>query len=125
MINEARTKINDEMEKENNPYVKLIGEYLLEVIKNNETAAEKILDKDKSIMKSFDEMRKVAEKVKVGNMAMISDEEGFSIVLKYFGIEKSEPKVIDDIKAVNIIERKVDKEEASEDMLDISLDAYL
>lgn len=125
MINKAITKINDEMKKENNPYVKLIGEYLLEVIKNNETAAEKILDKDKSIMKSFDEMRKVAEKVKVGNMAMISDEEGFSIVLKYFGIEKSEPKVIDDIKAVNIIERKVDKEEASEDMLDISLDAYL
>ena len=125
MINEARTKINDEMEKENNPYVKLIGEYLLEVIKNNETAAEKILDKDKSIMKSLEEMRKAAEKVKVGNMAMISDEEGFSIVLKYFGIEKSEPKVIDDIKAVNIIERKVDKEEASEDMLDISLDAYL
>lgn len=125
MINEAITKINDEMEKENNPYVKLIGEYLLEVIKNNETAAEKILDKDKSIMKSLEEMRKAAEKVKVGNMAMISDEEGFSIVLKYFGIEKSEPKVIDDIKAVNIIERKVDKEEASEDMLDISLDAYL
>ena len=125
MINKAITKINDEMKKENNPYVKLIGEYLLEVIKNNETAAEKILDKDKSIMKSFDEMRKVAEKVKVGNMAMISDEEGFSIVLKYFGIEKSDTKVIDDIKAVNIIERKVDKEEASEDMLDISLDAYL
>ena len=125
MINESITKINDEMEKENNPYVKLIGEYLLEVIKNNETAAEKILDKDKSIMKSLEEMRKAAEKVKVGNMAMISDEEGFSIVLKYFGIEKSEPKVIDDIKAVNIIERKVDKEEASEDMLDISLDAYL
>ena len=125
MINEAITKINDEMEKENNPYVKVIGEYLLGLIKNNETAAEKILDKDKSIMKSLEEMRKAAEKVKVGNMAMISDEEGFSIVLKYFGIEKSEPKVIDDIKAVNIIERKVDKEEASEDMLDISLDAYL
>ena len=125
MINEAITKINDEMEKENNPYVKVIGEYLLGLIKNDETTAEKILDNDKSIMKSLEEMRKAAEKVKVGNMAMISDEEGFSIVLKYFGIEKSEPKVIDDIKAVNIIERKVDKEEASEDMLDISLDAYL
>ncbi len=125
MINEAITKINDEMEKENNPYVKVIGEYLLGLIKNDETTAEKILANDKSIMKSLEEMRKAAEKVKVGNMAMISDEEGFSIVLKYFGIEKSEPKVIDDIKAVNIIERKVDKEEASEDMLDISLDAYL
>ena len=111
MINKAITKINDEMKKENNPYVKLIGEYLLEVIKNNETAAEKILDKDKSIMKSFDEMRKVAEKVKVGNMAMISDEEGFSIVLKYFGIEKSGPKASAYIKAADVMPKE-NKEEA-------------
>lgn len=124
MINEARTKINDEMEKENNPYVKLIGEYLLEVIKNNETAAEKILDKDKSIMKSLEEMRKAAEKVKVGNMAMISDEEGFSIVLKYFGIEKSGPKASAYIKAADVMPKE-NKEEAIEDMLNISLDAYL
>lgn len=124
MINKAITKINDEMKKENNPYVKLIGEYLLEVIKNNETAAEKILDKDKSIMKSSEEMRKAAEKVKVGNMAMISDEEGFSIVLKYFGIEKSGPKASAYIKAADVMPKE-NKEEAIEDMLNISLDAYL
>ena len=117
MINEARTKINDEMEKENNPYVKVIGEYLLGLIKNDETTAEKILDNDKSIMKSLEEMRKAAEKVKVGNMAMISDEEGF-------GIEKSGSKASAYIKAADVMPKE-NKEEAIEDMLNISLDAYL
>ena len=124
MINEAITKINDEMEKENNPYVKVIGEYLLGLIKNDETTAEKILANDKSIMKSLEEMRKAAEKVKVGNMAMISDEEGFSIVLKYFGIEKSGPKASAYIKAADVMPKE-NKEEAIQDMLNISLDAYL
>ncbi|GAB6170062.1 hypothetical protein JCM1393_25220 [Clostridium carnis] len=72
MIDKAIEKISDEIEKEKNAYVKVIGQYLLGIINNNEDAAEKILDKDKTIMKSLEAMRKEAEKVKVGNMAMIS-----------------------------------------------------
>ena len=121
MTEKAINKINDEIEKEKNPYVKVIGQYLLGVVKNNEDAAEKILSEDKSIMKSLDAMRKEAEKVKVGNMAMISDEEGFAIVLKYFGIEKEENN-IDDGK---VIDFKAKREEKREDILNISLDDYL
>lgn len=122
MIEKAIKKINDEIKKENNPYVKVIGQYLLGIVKNNEDAAEKILAEDKTIMKSLDEMRKEAEKVKVGNMAMLSDEEGFAIVLKYFGIEKEENNNIDNSK---VIDFKAKKEEKEEDLLDISLDDYL
>lgn len=124
MIERAIEKINDEIKKENNPYVKVIGEYLLGIVKNNEVAAEKILSKDKSIMKSLDEIRKEAEKVKVGNMAMISDEEGFNIVLKYFGIEKEENKN-NEIDNSKVIDFKDKKEEKGENLLNISLDDYL
>lgn len=125
MLDKAIKKINDEMEKEKNPYVKVIGEYLLGVIKNNESATEKVLDKDKSIMKSLDVMRKAAEKVKVGNMAMLSDEEGFSIVLKYFGIDKANKEEAKAISKDNVIDFKAKKEEKEEDILNISLDDYL
>lgn len=122
MLNKAVKKINDEIEKEKNPYVKVIGEYLLKVIADNEGAAEKILAVDKTIMKSLEAMRKAAEKNKVGNMAMISDEEGFAIVLKYFEIKREKKNDINDKK---VIDFKAKKEEKEEDIFNVSLDDYL
>lgn len=122
MLNKAIKKINDEIEKEKNPYVKVIGEYLLKVIADNEGAAEKILEADKTIMKSLEAMRKAAEKNKVGNMAMISDEEGFAIVLKYFEIKREKKNDINDKK---VIDFKAKKEEKEEDIFNVSLDDYL
>ncbi|EOR20555.1 hypothetical protein A500_16495 [Clostridium sartagoforme AAU1] len=122
MLNKAIKKINDEIEKEKNPYVKVIGEYLLKVIAGNEGAAEKILAADKTIMKSLEAMRKAAEKNKVGNMAMISDEEGFAIVLKYFEIKREKKNDINDKK---VIDFKAKKEEKEEDIFNVSLDDYI
>jgi hypothetical protein len=56
-------------------------------LERNPQDAEKILAADKTILKSLDEMKKAAEKKKVGNMAVLTDAEGFSVVFKYFGIE--------------------------------------
>lgn len=85
---EAIEKLNKEMDgANNNPYVQVIGKFLLQHIESNPDDAGKILAADKTIAKSLDAMRKAAEKVKVGNMAMLSDEEGYRIVLQYFGIE--------------------------------------
>lgn len=122
MLNKAVKKINDEIEKEKNPYVKVIGEYLLKVIADNEGAAEKILAADKTIMKSLEAMRKAAEKNKVGNMAMISDEEGFAIVIKYFEIKREKKN---DMANKKVIDFKAKKEEKEEDIFNVSLDDYL
>jgi len=89
MIEKAVIKIRDEIEKNNNPYVQVVGEFLLKYLNNHPEAAEKIMAEDKTIMKSLDEMRKVAEKNRVGNCAVLTDEEGFKVVLKYFGIEEN------------------------------------
>lgn len=114
MLNEAIKKINEEMQKEKNPYVQVIGGFLLKQLEVIPGAAEKILAKDKSIMKSLDEMRKAAEKKKVGNCAVLTDAEGFEIVLKYFGIEAAKAKVTpiapaikEDIQVKNEVPKKV------------------
>jgi hypothetical protein len=88
MMNEAISKLKTETEQnQNNPYIKFVGEQLINFIKANPDTAEKFLDQDKSIGKSLDVMRKAAEKKKVGNCAVLTDEEGFEIVLKYFDVK--------------------------------------
>jgi len=84
----AISKINSEIaQSKNNPYVQAIGGYLLDYLQSHPEAAEKINADDKTVFKSLDAMKKEAEKKKVGNCAVLTDSEGFAIVLKYFGIE--------------------------------------
>lgn len=123
MLENAIKKIKNEMEKENNPYVKVIGEYLLQVLKDNESAAKKVLEKDKTIMKSLKEMEKAAQKVKVGNVGILTDEEGYAIVLKYFDITKEINESINNENVIDFKSKKIEKQE--EEILSISLDDYL
>jgi hypothetical protein len=88
MLEKAIAKIKSEMDQnKNNPYVQVVGGFLLQHLKEHPESAEKIAKPEKTIVKSLDEMKKAAEKKKVGNCAVLTDEEGFEIVLKYFGIE--------------------------------------
>jgi hypothetical protein len=96
MIKEASSKIESEMlGKKDNPCIQVVGGFLLKHLDSNPQDAEKILKKDKDIAKSLDEMRKAAEKKKVGNVAVLTDEEGFKIVLEYFGIGATEEEIPD------------------------------
>lgn len=90
MLIEAIKKLKTEIvNSKNDPYIQVVGEFLISQIKNDPSNAEKIMQEGKTIEKSFEEMRKVAVKRKVGNRAVLTDQEGFSIVLKYFGIEST------------------------------------
>ena len=87
MVEQARNKLRAEIESnKSNEYIKAVGEFLINFLGEHPEAAEKIMTADKTIAKSMVEMRKEAEKKKVGNMAMLTPQEGFSIVLKYFEI---------------------------------------
>lgn len=92
MLEQAKAKLTAEMEKaKNNSYVQVVGRFLMQHLKTDPGAAEKIMDADKTIFKSLNAMRNEAEKKKVGNMAMFTPQEGFEIVMKYFGIEGAAP----------------------------------
>lgn len=92
-MHEAIDKIKAEMkENANNPYVQVVGNFLIEHVTNSPDDAPKVLAKDKTIAKSLDAMRKEASKKKVNNVAVLTDAEGFAVVLNYFGINtKTKP----------------------------------
>jgi hypothetical protein len=88
MVQKAIEKLRSEMDSnKNNYYIQVVGQYLIDHV--DEKSAEKILAVDKTIAKSMDAMRKVAEKKKVGNCAVLTPDEGFKIVMDYFGITKT------------------------------------
>lgn len=88
MFDQAIQKIKTEMDQsKNDAYIQVIGEFLLQHIEANPAAAEKILTKDKTIAKSIDEMATKARKKAKGNRAILTDAEGYAVVLKYFGID--------------------------------------
>jgi len=90
VLEKAKSKIQTEMDQnKTNPYIQAVGGYLLGYLTENPSTytADKILANDKTIAKSLDAMRTEAQKKKVGNCAVLTDAEGFAIVLKYFGLE--------------------------------------
>ena len=95
MIERAIEKIKAEMGKENNAYVKIIGEYLLKQIEINKNAAEKIVNGDKTIKGSLTEMSKEAKKNQMAGFAILTDAEGFKIVSKYFEFEAVQDKILE------------------------------
>ena len=82
IIEQAIEKVKEEMK---NSSLKIIGEYVLKHLEVNKNAAKNIVEGKKNLKGSIDAMRREAEKVKVGNMAILTEEEGFKIVDKYFG----------------------------------------
>lgn len=84
----AKAKLEAEMNANlNDQYIQVIGGFLLQHLDMNPAAAEKLLAKDKTIAKSLDAMKSEARKKQKNGMAMLTDAEGFAVVLKYFGIE--------------------------------------
>lgn len=87
MLAEAMAKLQAEIDgSNNNPYVQYIGQYLLTHLKSNPHDAERIMDADKTLAKSLVHTKNIAEKKKVGNVAMLTDEEVHLCILQYFGI---------------------------------------
>jgi hypothetical protein len=91
MLLEANKKLEVEMEQ-GNKYVKLIGQYLLDHLKKNPEEATAIMTDGKTIKGSVDAMQQ--EAMKAENSGMLSDPEGYAVVLTYFGISGQAPKVV-------------------------------
>ena len=87
MIDKAVDKIRDEMvAKTSDNYVQAVGDMLLNYLADNPGAAEQIMSTGKTIAGSLSAMQAAARKKSSGNCAVLTDAEGFAIVLEYFGI---------------------------------------
>lgn len=93
-VQKAIEKLRAEMDKnKKDGFVEVIGGFLIKTVQDSPEASEKILAKDKTISGSISEMAKEARKKSINGHAMLSDQEGFQIVLKYFGITAAAPEV--------------------------------
>jgi len=124
---EAVLKLKNEIEQnKNNPYVQVVGSFLLGHLEGNFQAAEKIMTTDKTIAKSLDAMRTEASKKKVGNCAMFTPEEGFAIVLKYFGIDSAVNIQATSATLTVKVQRPVtDQKQKSKVDFDVNLDDFI
>ena len=96
MIQKAIEKIRMEMDqKKDNSYIQAIGEMLLKHIEINRTAAEKIVNEQKTIEKSLKEVEKIAKGKAIGGCAVLSDNEVYGIVRKYYGFEAVQDKMLE------------------------------
>lgn len=87
MVQAAIMKIRDEMaENTANASIQRIGDYLLQQLQSSPDAAQQILAEGKTLRGSLAAMAKEAQKQKVGNCAVLTDEEGFALVRQYFGM---------------------------------------
>lgn len=86
-MQQAISKLNVEMQEKNNQYVSLIGGMLINKMESGADLAELIMAEGKTITGSLEAMKNEAKKKQSGGMAMLTDEEGFKIVLKYYGYD--------------------------------------
>jgi len=88
MLNKAIEKLKAEIDSsKNNPNIKVVGEFMFRQLDVNNGAAEKVIQDGKTIKGSIGEMSKIARTKAVDGCGILTDQEGFEIVLKYFGIK--------------------------------------
>jgi|LGOV01.1.fsa_nt_gb hypothetical protein len=90
MLNKAIEKIKEEIKEamknsKNYGYVRYVGEYILQNL--NESNSENILKEGKTIIGSLKHMENVAKKQKIGNVAVLTPEEGLEAVMEYYEIK--------------------------------------
>ncbi|NTU28871.1 hypothetical protein HPY27_01685 [Brevibacillus sp. HB1.1] len=122
MLSDAISKLKTEMESDNeHPYIKLVGDFLIRHLESNPDDAEKIIAADKTIAKGLAAMKAEAKKNQYDGMGMLTDTEGFAIVLKYFGI-KGAPVTV---QAPTPVLAPVVTEAAPRNKFNVKLDDFL
>ncbi len=88
----AIKKINDEVQKNHsNTYLVMVGEHIIDCI-TTEEAAEKVLEKGKSLQGCLSHIQTEAAKKKVGQVAVIQSDIVYGWAREYFGLEEVEQK---------------------------------
>lgn len=91
-IEDAIKKINDEVQKNHsNTYLVMVGEHIIDCI-TSEEAAEKVLEKGKSMQGCLSHIQTEAAKKKTGTVAVIQGATVYGWARKYFGLAVVEQK---------------------------------
>lgn len=99
---------NFEKECEKNPddmTVRVICDHVVDKLQGaSEETLKNIINKPLTIEGAIGAMRDVAQKCKTGNYAVLTESEGFKIIDKYFGIDKSAAQIEKPQKTVSLFD---------------------
>lgn len=118
-MEKAIEKLQKEM-KSKDKYIQVIGTYLIGYVNQNKDFAEHIVKEGRTIAGSLSAMKSEAKKNQSGGVGILTDEEGFEIVVKYFEAPvevKEEPK-----KVKKEVEPKAEEKEPVENDIDDDLE---
>lgn len=87
MLEQAIAKIEAEIKESKEPYVKFIGQYMIDHIKGTPTDAAAIMKNGKTVTGSLAFMKEKARKNATGGCAMFTPDEGFAIIMEYYGLQ--------------------------------------
>jgi hypothetical protein len=104
MLQQAMKKLRDEISssEKKHKFVPVIGGFLMQHLKDHPEHAELIVKDDKTVAGSLQAMQSAARKVAAGGVSMLTNEEGFAIVLQYFGIATEQPTQIAEPQVVGL-----------------------
>lgn len=95
MLKDALLKIETELTANTkDSYIQAVGSFLNNYVRNNPDDAVLIVAEGKTIKGSLSAMRAEAEKNKSNGVGVLTDQEGFAIVLKYFGVKVPEAEPV-------------------------------
>ncbi|WP_281885624.1 hypothetical protein [Paenibacillus sp. YYML68] len=87
MLKEALNKLQAEVTaKPKDKYVAVVAAFLMNHVRSNPQHAELILAQGKNIEGSVSAMKEEARKQQQNGVGVLTDEEGFATVLKYYGV---------------------------------------
>ncbi|QOS77932.1 hypothetical protein JNUCC31_25020 [Paenibacillus sp. JNUCC31] len=95
MIQQALQKLQQEMSaKSKDAYVQHVGSFLTGYVRNHPEHAAFVLTDGKTIIGSLNAMKEEAKKKQSNGVGVLSDQQGFEIVLKYFGVPSKQEQVV-------------------------------
>lgn len=116
-MEEAIKRINEEMQKTpDNLYIEIIGHYVIDNIKDDETAES---TKDKTLAKAMENIKSYAKKKVQDGCAVVKDKEIFDVIDKYFGFHSTDKIRAECVSSVDGVKK------VSQDLLDINFDDLL
>jgi len=92
MLKEALDKLQAEITAggAKKPYLPVIGGFIMDRIRTNPEEAELVLGEGKTLAGALGAMKEEARKNQADGCGVLTDEQGFAIVLKYYGIRVPE-----------------------------------
>lgn len=120
MIDKAIQMITNEMKKDKNPYIQVVGNYVLSQIEINPNSIRDIASSSKTLKGSLKAMENEAKKKAVNKVAILTDEEGLAIVSKYFGFGATQISVDETIANSNV-EYKIEEKKANKHKIEFNV----